>query len=133
MNDKDITDAAIQEIAAILAAGYLRYRRAQISGQSTLIVRPRRALMVTRLTALKTSEKEMTIRAEIEALRSMTVGRLRDRYAEVFGEPSRSYNRQFLFRRVAWRIQALAEGGLSERARQAARLWPRFSNWTASS
>ena len=29
MNDSDITDAAIQEIAAILAAGYLRYRRAQ--------------------------------------------------------------------------------------------------------
>ena len=69
--------------------------------------------MVTRLTALRTNEKEMTIRAEIEALRSMTVGRLRERYAEVIGEPSRSYNKQFLFRRVAWRIQALAEGGLS--------------------
>ena len=76
--------------------------------------------MVTRLTALRTNEKEMTIRTEIEALRSMTVGRLRERYAEVFGEPSRSYNKQFLFRRVAWRIQALAEGGLSERARQRA-------------
>jgi hypothetical protein len=69
---------------------------------------------------LRTSENEITIRAEIEALRSMTVGRLRERYAEVFGEPSRSYNKQFLFRRVAWRIQALAEGGLSERARQRA-------------
>ena len=42
--------------------------------------------MVTRLTALRTNEKEMTIRAEIEALRSMTVGRLRERYAEVFGD-----------------------------------------------
>ena len=63
--------------------------------------------MVTRLTALRTNEKEMTIRAEIEALRSMTVGRLRERYAEVFGEPSRSYNKQFLFRRVAWRIAFL--------------------------
>jgi hypothetical protein len=37
MNDSDITAAAIQEIAAILAAGYLRYRRAQISGQSTTV------------------------------------------------------------------------------------------------
>ena len=37
MNDSDITDAAIQEIAAILAAGYMRYRRAQISGQSTTV------------------------------------------------------------------------------------------------
>ena len=35
MNDSEITNAAIQEIAAILAAGYLRYRRAQISGHST--------------------------------------------------------------------------------------------------
>ena len=96
MNDSDITDAAIQEIAAILAAGYLRYRRAQIAASQRLfqlIVRPRRALMVTRLTALRTNENEMTIRAEIEALRSMTVGRLRERYAEVFGEPSRSYNK----------------------------------------
>ena len=33
---------------------------------------------------------------------------------------SRSNNRQFLFRRIAWRIQALAEGGLSERARRRA-------------
>lgn len=31
---------------------------------------------------------------------------------------TRSNNRQFLFRRIAWRIQALAEGGLSERARR---------------
>ena len=50
----------------------------------------------------------------------MTVGRLRERYAEVFGEPSRSYNKQFLFRRVAWRVQAFTEGGLLECARQRA-------------
>jgi hypothetical protein len=37
MNDSDITDAAIQEIAAILAAGYLRYRRAQLSAPSTVV------------------------------------------------------------------------------------------------
>lgn len=69
---------------------------------------------------MRTSEKEMDTRAQIESLRAMTTGQLRDKYAEVFGEPSRSYNRQFLFRRVAWRIQALAEGGLSERARRRA-------------
>ena len=76
--------------------------------------------MFTRLTALRTIEKEMDTRAQIEALRAMTTGQLRDKYAEIFGELSRSYNRQFLFRRVAWRIQALAEGGLSERARRRA-------------
>ena len=33
---------------------------------------------------------------------------------------SRSNHKQFLFRRVAWRIQANAWGGLSERARRRA-------------
>jgi hypothetical protein len=63
---------------------------------------------------------EIQIREQIEALKKMTVRELRDRYQEVFGEESRSNHKQFLFRRIAWRIQALAEGGLSERARRRA-------------
>lgn len=55
--------------------------------------------------------------AKIEALHGMTPALLREAYREVFGEPSRSNNRQWLIRRVAWRMQALAEGGLSERAK----------------
>ena len=58
--------------------------------------------------------------AEIEDLGKMKMGALRAKYREVFGEESHSSNRQFLFRRVAWRLQARAEGGLSERARQRA-------------
>ena len=60
------------------------------------------------------------LREQIEALRHMTVGQLKDKYREAFGESSRSNHKQFLFRRVAWRIQANAEGGLSERARRRA-------------
>ena len=60
------------------------------------------------------------MRKEIDELSLMTVGQLRQRYLEVFGEESRSNHKQFLFRRIAWRIQALAEGGLSERARRRA-------------
>jgi hypothetical protein len=45
---------------------------------------------------------------------------LRVRYRELFGEDSRSSNRQFLFRRIAWRLQANVEGDLSERARRRA-------------
>ena len=60
------------------------------------------------------------LREQIEGLRHMTVGQLKDKYAEVFGEQSRSNHKHFLFRRVAWRIQANALGGLSERARQRA-------------
>ena len=65
---------------------------------------------------------ELTIlAAEIKALREMTVSELRDRYREVFGEESRSNHKDWLWKRVAWRIQELAEGGLSERAVQRAK------------
>src|SRR5277367_951679 len=57
---------------------------------------------------------------EIEGLRRLTVGGLRQKYLEVFGEESRSNHKDFLFRRIAWRLQANAEGGLSERARRRA-------------
>lgn len=70
---------------------------------------------------MKTETKRSTaLREEIEALRHMTVGQLKDKYQEVFGEVSRSNHKQFLFRRIAWRIQANAEGGLSDRARRRA-------------
>jgi hypothetical protein len=75
--------------------------------------------MDTRLTPAR-KEKDLEIREQIDALRLMTVGQLRERYRELFGEESRSSNKQFLFRRIAWRIQALAEGGLSDRARRRA-------------
>jgi hypothetical protein len=58
---------------------------------------------------------------EVRALEAMTVGELRDRYAEVFGEATRSFNKRFLVKRIAWRLQALEEGGLSERARRRAK------------
>jgi hypothetical protein len=54
----------------------------------------------------------MSMKHEIAGLEKMTVSQLRARYAKVFGEPARSGNRQWLFRRVAWRIQMLAEGEL---------------------
>jgi hypothetical protein len=58
--------------------------------------------------------------AEIEKLRRMTVRQLREKHLEVFGEETRSHHKAALFKRIAWRIQALAGGGLSERARQRA-------------
>jgi hypothetical protein len=57
---------------------------------------------------------------EIEGLRQLTVGGLREKYRDVFGEESRSHHKDFLFRRIAWRLQANAEGGLSERAKRRA-------------
>ena len=61
-----------------------------------------------------------SVRMQIEEVKRMTVGSLHEKYREVFGEESRSNHKQFLIRRIAWRLQALAEGDLSERARQRA-------------
>src|SRR5438270_10642304 len=57
---------------------------------------------------------------ELAALQRLTVPQLRARYAEVFGETTNANNRLWLVKKIAWRLQALAEGGLSERARQRA-------------
>jgi hypothetical protein len=59
-------------------------------------------------------------REAITSLEDMSVGQLRERYLEEFGEIARTRNKQFLRKRVAWRIQALAEGDLSARARRRA-------------
>lgn len=60
------------------------------------------------------------VRREVEELRKLKVLALKTRYRELFGEESRSSNRAHLFRRIAWRLQALAEGDLTERARERA-------------
>ena len=59
---------------------------------------------------------DATTLREIEQLRAASIRRLRERHWELFGEAPRSRHRDQLFRRLAWRLQALAEGGLSERA-----------------
>jgi len=63
----------------------------------------------------------MHIAKEISALNRLSPAQLRERYAEVFGERSRSGNKHFLIKRIAWRLQANAEGGLSSRAVDRAR------------
>jgi hypothetical protein len=60
------------------------------------------------------------VKAELAALAKMSPAQLRDKYLAVFGEPSRSGNKDFLVKRLAWRIQSLSEGSLSERAKQRA-------------
>lgn len=57
---------------------------------------------------------------DIAVLKRMTVTELRARYAEVFGGATRSGNKDWLRKRIAWRIQANASGDLSARARRRA-------------
>ncbi len=60
------------------------------------------------------------IEAAIAELYDMTTGQLAEKYAQLHGQPTRTRHRQYLIRKNAWRIQANAFGGLSERARRRA-------------
>ena len=62
----------------------------------------------------------MNVGKEVAAMQRMMVAELRGKYAEVFGEETRSRHKQHLIRRIAWCLQANAEGGLPERARKRA-------------
>ena len=56
--------------------------------------------------------------AEISKLRRMSVPQLRAKWRELYGEETSSRSRDFLWKRLAWKIQELAYGGLSASARQ---------------
>ena len=56
------------------------------------------------------------IPSQIAQLQNMTVGELASTYQELYGEPTRTRNKPYLQKRLAWRIQELAEGGLSPKA-----------------
>jgi len=62
----------------------------------------------------------VNVAKEVATLKAMSVGELRVRYAEVFGESARTGHKVWLIKRIVWRLQALAEGDLSERARRRA-------------
>jgi hypothetical protein len=62
----------------------------------------------------------LNVAREVAALQRHKAKDLRARYAEVFGETTRTMNRAWLVKRIAWRLQALAESDLSERARRRA-------------
>jgi Protein of unknown function (DUF2924) len=63
---------------------------------------------------------KLNVSKEVAALRRLTMQELRARYADLFGDATPSGNRVWLVRRIVWRMQALAEGDLSDRARQRA-------------
>lgn len=62
----------------------------------------------------------MNVGKELAALRRMSASELRSRYAQVFGETTNTHHKDWLIKRIVYRMQALAEGDLSERARQRA-------------
>jgi hypothetical protein len=63
---------------------------------------------------------DLNVGKELAALNRMSVDALRARYAEVFGEPTNGRHKRWLIKRIIWRMQSLAEGDLTDRARRRA-------------
>jgi hypothetical protein len=53
---------------------------------------------------------------ELAALEAMTVAELAAKFEQLCGAPTRTRNKQYLRKQLAWRIQESLEGGLSPRA-----------------
>jgi len=58
----------------------------------------------------------VALQRELAALDPMTVGELAQKYQEVLGRPTRSRNKDYLRRHIAWNIQAQREGRSAPRA-----------------
>ena len=67
---------------------------------------------------MKSTKSAAALQRELCSLELMKAVQLKKRYEQLFGEPCRSCNKTYLVRRIAWRLQANAEGGLSERAKR---------------
>jgi len=65
-----------------------------------------------------TRSKSPTLAAQVRALQCAPADDLVARYRERFGAQPASSRHTWLFRRLAWQLQADAHGGLSDRAQQ---------------
>lgn len=64
---------------------------------------------------------ELKTKERLAGIRKMTTNQMREKYVEIFNEQTRSCNRQWMLRRIAWRLQSLDEGSLSSRGIRRAR------------
>ena len=58
-----------------------------------------------------------SIPERIAQFKAMTVSQLREEWVRYYGEETRTRNRDYLWKRLAWRIQELEFGGLSDAAK----------------
>ena len=66
----------------------------------------------------------------IHSLQQMTTAELREEWRRVMGEEPRSYHKTWLWKRLAWAIQAKEYGGLSARAQERLKeLLPHAEAW----
>jgi hypothetical protein len=73
---------------------------------------------------LKPARSDETMDTElvrrIEELRCLSIPKLKEMYRQVCGKETRCLHKQYLFRRIAWQLQAQAQGGLSENVQRRA-------------
>ena len=62
----------------------------------------------------------LNVTREVRRMEMLPVRELRKEDAEVFGEATNACNKDWLIKRIAWRMQSNLEGDISERARQRA-------------
>ena len=62
----------------------------------------------------------INVAKELARLEKMTTKQLKHEYAEVFGDETKTNNKRWLVKRILWRLQMLAEGDLSQRAKKRA-------------
>jgi len=60
---------------------------------------------------------ESDVIRRIHRLRQMSVAQLQVEWLKLYGAATRSRNRAYLRKRLAWRVQELAHGGLSDHAK----------------
>jgi hypothetical protein len=77
-------------------------------------------LGLLRLKGDQNSYLDESLSRQIDALGDLTFQQLLHKHIELFGEPPGSRHKQQVARRIGWRLQVLAEGGLAERARRRA-------------
>jgi len=59
-----------------------------------------------------------TVLKQIAQIQKFSVGALREKWKILFGTEAPAYSRPFLVKRLAYRIQELAHGGLSQQTRE---------------
>ena len=62
----------------------------------------------------------LNIKQEVARMKSMATAALQEYFETVYLEPPRSRNRDWMIKKIAWRLQANEQGGLPERVKQRA-------------
>ncbi len=77
---------------------------------------------------LRAALVEASLADDLARLEALSVSELRTEYATLFGREARNSNREFLWKKLAWRVQELREGGVDEATRQKAAFLARGVN-----